>query len=307
MDKKTNTLWTEKYRPQSLDEFVGNQHLKDKVGIYLQNNDIPHLLFFGKAGCGKTSISKIIRNNIECDHLYINASDENSIETVRKKVKSFASSVGFQDIKICILDEADFITGAGQSALRNLMETFSQTTRFILTCNYKERIIDPLQSRCQIFEVIPPSKKEVGQRILEILNSENVAFDKKDVALIINSLYPDIRRIINALQMQTVNGTLVVDKVSVIQNDYKLKLLEILKIQNKKDAFNNIRQLLADSQIRDFADLFKLLYDEVDQYAKGHIAETILIVARYSLSDAQVLDKEINAMAMLVELLDEIK
>ena len=303
----SNTLWVEKYRPFSLDTYIGNEHLKSKVTIYLQNNDLPHLLLYGKAGTGKTTLAKILVNNIECDYLYINASDENSVDTVRNKVRHFASTVGFKDLKVIILDECDYITPNAQAALRNLMETFSKHCRFILTCNYVERIIDPIQSRCQLFQIVPPSKTEVAQRLDQILEEEEINFELEDLKILINSGYPDIRRVINSAQRNVVNGKLKLDISSIIQNDYKLKLLKILEVQNKKNAFKDIRQLLADNKVTDFADLFRLLYDEVDGYGKGHVAECILIIARYELSDSQVVDKEINAMAMLIELLGVIK
>ena len=303
----SNTLWVEKYRPFSLDTYIGNEHLKSKVTIYLQNNDLPHLLLYGKAGTGKTTLAKILVKNIECDYLYINASDENSVDTVRNKVRHFASTVGFKDLKVIILDECDYITPNAQAALRNLMETFSKHCRFILTCNYVERIIDPIQSRCQLFQIVPPSKTEVAQRLDQILEEEEINFELEDLKILINSGYPDIRRVINSAQRNVVNGKLKLDISSIIQNDYKLKLLKILEVQNKKNAFKDIRQLLADNKVTDFADLFRLLYDEVDGYGKGHVAECILIIARYELSDSQVVDKEINAMAMLIELLGVIK
>jgi len=304
---KSNTLWVEKYRPSSLDSYIGNDHLKSKVKVYLESGDLPHLLLHGKAGTGKTTLAKILMNNIDCDYLYINASDENNVDTVRTKIKNFASSVGFKDYKIVTLDECDYITPNAQAALRNLMETFSKHCRFILTCNFVERIIDPIQSRCQSFQIIPPSKGEVAQRMVQIFEEEKVKFDLDDLKILINSGYPDIRRVINSAQRSVINYELKLDKDSIIQNDYKLELLEILKTQDKKNAFKNIRQLVADSQITDFADLFRLLYDEVDGYGKGHVAECILIVAKYELSDSQVVDKEINAMAMLIELLGVIK
>ena len=303
----SNYLWVEKYRPSNLGTYIGNEHLKSKVSIYLESGDLPHLLLFGKAGTGKTTLAKLLVKNIECDYLYINASDENSVDTVRNKVRQFASTVGFKDLKIIILDECDYITPNAQAALRNLMETFSKHCRFILTCNYVERIIDPIQSRCQIFEIIPPSKVEVAQRLNQILEEEEINYELQDLKILIDSNYPDIRRTINAAQRNIVNLQLKLDTGSVIQNDYKLKLLEILKTQDKKNAFKNIRQLLADNQVRDFTDLFKLLYDEVDSYGKGNVAECILIVAKYELSDSQVVDKEINAMAMVIELLGVIK
>ena len=303
----SNSLWVEKYRPKNLENYIGNEHLKSKVEHYLESGDVPHLLLYGKAGTGKTTLAKLIINNIECDYLYINASDENNVDTVRTKVKNFASTIGFKDTKVIILDECDYITPNAQAALRNLMETFSKHCRFILTCNYVERIIDPIQSRCQSFQIIPPSRNEVAKHLHNILVEENVMDTPEDIKILVESGYPDIRRVINSAQRNVVNGKLKLDTTSIIQNDYKLKLIKILETKSKKDAFTDIRKLLADNQITDFADLFRLLYDEVDGYGKGHVAECILIIARYELSDSQVVDKEINAMAMLIELLGVIK
>ena len=304
---KQHTLFVEKYRPNTLDNYIGNQHLKSKVKHYLESGDLPHLLLYGKAGTGKTTLAKLLVKNIDCDYLYINASDENNVETVRTKVKDFASTIGFKDMKVIILDECDYITPNAQAALRNLMETFSKHCRFILTCNYVERIIDPIQSRCQSFQIIPPSRNEVAKHLHNILVEENVMDTPEDIKILVESGYPDIRRVINSAQRNVVNGKLKLDTTSIIQNDYKLKLIKILETKSKKDAFIDIRKLLADNQITDFADLFRLLYDEVDGYGKGHVAECILIIARYELSDGQVVDKEINAMAMLIELLGVIK
>ena len=303
----TNTLWVEKYRPTNLDSYIGNEHLKSKVEIYLESGDLPHLLLYGRAGTGKTTLAKLLVKNIDCDYIYINASDENNVDTVRTKVKNFASTIGFKDMKVIILDECDYVTPNAQAALRNLMETFSKHCRFILTCNYVERIIDPIQSRCQSFQIIPPSKNEVAKHLHNILIQENVIDSPEDIKVLVESGYPDIRRVINSAQRNVVKGRLKLDTSSIIQNDYKLKLLKILETQNKKNAFKEIRQLLADNKITDFADLFRLLYDEVDDYGKGHVAECILIIVRYEISDSQVVDKEINVMAMLIELLGVIK
>ena len=307
MIKNNHTLWVEKYRPTTTDTYIGNEHLKSKVSVYLESGDLPHLLLYGKAGTGKTTLAKLLVKNIECDYMYINASDENNVDTVRTKVKNFASTVGFRDMKVIILDECDYITPNAQAALRNLMETFSKHCRFILTCNFVERIIDPIQSRCQSFQIVPPSKSDVAKHLHNILVKENVMDTMEDIKVLVDSGYPDIRRVINSAQRNVVNGNLKLDTSSIIQNDYKLKLLKILETQNRKNAFKDIRQLLADNKITDFADLFRLLYDEVDGYGKGHVAECILIIARYELSDSQVVDKEINAMAMLIELLGVVK
>jgi replication factor C small subunit len=301
-------IWNEKYRPTSLDTYIGNEHLKSKVRIFIETNDPPHLLFYGRAGTGKTTLSKIITKSIECECLYINASDENSVDTVRDKVKGFASTLGFQSLKVIILDECDYITPNAQAALRNLMETFSRHCRFILTCNYVERIIDPIQSRCQSFQIVPPSKKEVAIHLSDILTNENVKFEVDDIATIINGAYPDIRKVINTSQRQVVDGILRMDAREIILNDYKLQILEVLKSgKTKKETFTEIRQILADAKVTDFADFFRLLYDEVDIYGSGHIAEVILLIAKYEQSDSQVVDKEINAMAMLIEILQEIR
>ena len=302
-----HTLWVEKYRPSDLETYIGNDQLKSKVRHYLDSGDLPHLLLYGKAGTGKTTLAKLLVNNIDCDYLYINASDENNVETVRSKVKNFASTMGFKDYKVIILDECDYITPNAQAALRNLMETFSKHCRFILTCNFVERIIDPIQSRCQSFQVIPPNKNDVAKHLHNIFTEEDVTYNREDLGVLVNSGYPDIRRVINGAQRQSIGGKLSIDKQSIVENDYKMKLLEILKTQDKKNAFKNIRQLMADSKVTDFADLFRLLYDEVDSYGSGKIADCILIIAKYELSDAQVVDKEINAMAMLIEILSTIK
>ena len=302
-----NSLWVEKYRPSNLDSYIGNEHLKSKVKVYLESGDLPHLLLYGRAGTGKTTLAKLLVNNIDCDYLYINASDENSVEVVREKVKNFASTLGFQTMKVIILDECDYITPNAQAALRNLMETFSKHCRFILTCNYVERIIDPIQSRCQSFQIIPPDRKQVAVHLGNILTKEQVESEIEDIVTIVNGGYPDIRRVINASQRQVVGGKLVIDEGMAIQNDYKNQVLDILKTQDKKNSFKNIRQLLADSKVTDFSDLFRLMFDTVDDWGAGHIAECILILSKYQQSDAVVVDKEINIMAMFVEIIGSIK
>jgi len=307
IDQREHSLWVEKFRPQTLDEYIGNEEIKQKVKIYLESNDIPHLLFVGSAGTGKTTLAKLIAKNTDCDYLYVNASSENSVDMMRNKIQEFATSVGFKTFKMIILDEADFLTPQAQAALRNMMEQFSKHTRFVLTCNYAERIIDPIQSRCQTFKIIPPSKKDVAVRLVNILKTENIQFKMEDIATIVTSGYPDIRRIINSAQRQTANGVLKIDKYSMIANDYKLKLLEHLKNDSKSQAFKNVRQLLADSQVQDYTELYKLLYDELESYAKGHVASVILLIADAQWQDAFAVDKEIHIMSLIIKILSEIK
>jgi len=300
----SHSLWVEKYRPKDLSTYVGNEHLKEKVKVYLESEDVPHLLLFGKAGTGKTTLAKIVVNNIDCDYMYINASDENKVDDVRNKIKTFASSVGFKSLKVIILDECDYLTPNAQAALRNLMETFSKHCRFILTCNYVERIIDPIQSRCQSYKVVPPSKKEVAQQMVNILKEENCTFELDDIAMIVNAGYPDIRRVINSAQRQIVDGKLKIDTTSVIQNNYKLQLLEMLSNGSK---LNDIRKLIADNSISDYSELFRLLYDEVDNYGNGKQAECIMNIAEAQFQDVNVVDKEINFMSLIIRLLRLLK
>lgn len=302
-----NTLWVEKYRPNQLADYIGNEHIKDKVKIYLDNEDVPHLLLAGPAGTGKTTLAKLIASNLDCDLLYINASDENSIDVMRDKIKSFSSSIGFRKWRLVILDESDYITQNAQAALRNLMETFSKNCRFILTCNYVEKIIDPIQSRCQTFLVVPPSRKDVAVHIAKILTKENVSYTPEDLVTVINSGYPDIRRILNSCQRQVIEGNLVIDKQSMVEAGYMDKILEVLKHnKDKKKAFAEIRQIIADSKVRDFTHLYKFLYDNLDEFAVGHIASVILIIAEHQALENQVVDKEINVAAMMVKLVNEI-
>jgi len=303
IEKVNNSLWVEKYRPRKLTEYVGNEHLKQKVSDYLTSGDVPHLLFFGKAGTGKTTLAKLIVNSINCDHIIINASDENNVDTVRNKVKGFASTIGFKDMKVIILDEFDYMTPNAQAILRNLMETFSKHCRFILTCNYVEKVIDPIQSRCQTFQIVPPSKKEVAVQISQILGKEGVSFEPKDLVPIIDSSYPDIRKIINTCQLNSSKGKLKLDTTSVIDSDIKSKVVEILKSNDAKpNKWKNIRQAVADARIQDFTELYSYLYEKVDEYGSGNTSNIILILSESQHKDALVVDKEITFMSCIIQI-----
>jgi len=298
-----NSLWVEKYRPRKLTEYVGNEHLKQKVSDYLQSGDVPHLLFFGKAGTGKTTLAKLIVNSISCDYIIINASDENNVDTVRNKVKGFASTIGFKDMKVIILDEFDYMTPNAQAILRNLMETFSKHCRFILTCNYVEKVIDPIQSRCQTFQIVPPSKKEVAVQISQILGKEGVSFEPKDLVPIIDSSYPDIRKIINTCQLNSTKGKLKLDTTSVIDSDIKSKVVDILRgNDDKRNKWKNIRQAVADARISDFTELYSFLYEKVDEYGGNNTSNIILILSESQHKDALVVDKEITFMSCIIQI-----
>ena len=300
--RQDHSIWCERYRPTSLSEYVGNDTLKAKVKQYIAANDIPHLLFYGGAGTGKTTLAKLIAASIKCDCLYINASDENGIDTIRVKIKNFACNIGFNPIKVIILDEADGLTPAGQGALRNTMETYSIHTRFILTCNYHERIVEPIMSRCQAFAITPPSKNDVAMKLLSILGTEKVKFDKKDIALIVQSHYPDIRAVINTAQRNVVDGELKLTKEDVLLGDIKTKLVEFIKAGDAA-AFTSIRQLMADNSVKNFSDFYTYLYEKVDDYAPTQVAEVVVILADAQVQDAAVVDKEICFMACIHKLL----
>ena len=292
-------LWVEKYRPQTLEGYVGNEVIKNKVLDYLNQGSIQNLLLHGVAGTGKTTLAKLIANNLNCDLLYINASDERGIDTIREKIIPFASSLGFGDVKIVILDEADYITPQAQATLRNTMESFSGNTRFILTCNYLERIISPLQSRCQTLEIKPPSKQDVAWRCVDICKEEKVDIDNIALKTIVNTYYPDIRKIINTIQGSVVNHVVKLDESS-LKDDLNEQIIQALSTQSK---LSNIRQILADSGSREFDNLFKALYDNISKFTSNEGA-AILIIAKYQYEYTFVLEKEICVAAMLNELLN---
>lgn len=307
----SNCLWVEKYRPQTLDEYIGNDHIKEKLNIYLQNNDIPHLILHGIQGTGKSSCAKIIINKLDCDALYINASDERGIDTIRTKIKNFASTIGFSPIKIIVLDESDQLTPDAQAALKNIIEAYSNHTRFIFTCNHIEKIIAPILSRLQAFDVLPPSKSIVAKHVASILQKENVTYNQKDLASVINMHYPDIRKIISTCELQTINKVLTIDEHTLLVTDSLQKIFdELIKYKGKtNDILINIRQIIADNRIRTFENMFRFIYDKLELLNVDDVKKAMIIVtvAEYQYKDAFVVDHEINIMAMFIEIINILK
>ena len=296
MANSENSLLVEKYRPTKLENYVGNNSIKTKISKYLEQNDIQNLIFYGPAGTGKTTLAKLIVKNLDCDHLYINASDERGIETIRDKVSGFASVASFKPIKVVILDEADFLTIQAQASLRNIIETFSRTTRFILTCNYVERIIDPLQSRCQVLKVVPPNKKEAAYHLSWIMDKEGIAFEMDDLGSIVLQHYPDLRKCINTIQANTIDNQLKLDKSVLVSSNYIDKVIDNLK---SKPNFKNIRQIIADANVDDFDELFRALFDRASEYASGKEGTITVLINDHQYKANFRIDKEINTMSLI--------
>ena len=307
-----NSLLVEKYRPSKLENYVGNENIKKSISKYLDQNDIQNLIFYGPAGTGKTTLAKLCVQNLDCDHLYINASDERGIETIRDKVQSFASVASFKPLKVVILDEADFLTIQAQASLRNIIETFSRTTRFIMTCNFVERIIDPLQSRCQVLKIVPPTKKDVAKHLNWILQQESISHDINDLVPLVNQYYPDLRKCINTIQLSTLDGGandlyLSLDQSVLVSSNYIDKVINALSEgskHNKIDCYNDIRQIIADANVDDFDELFRALYERSSEYLQDKEGTASILINEHQYKANFRIDKEINTMSLIQNLIN---
>jgi DNA polymerase III delta prime subunit len=300
-------LFIEKYRPKNLNDIVLSKDDRSFFESLAEKQEIPHLLFAGIQGSGKTSLSKIIINDIlKCDYLYINASDETGIDTIRSKVIGFARTRSFDgNIKIVLLDEADSISFEAMKCLRNVMEEFSATCRFILTCNYLHKIIPAIQSRCTIINLVPPIEGIV-QRIKQILVAENITLsdDQKPLLLAhIRSNFPDLRRIINDVQKFSITGSLQIKNDS--SASYAKKLLD--KILNKQDLISIRKDVIENEKSfsGDYRNLQKQLFEiifESQQITNETKTNMMLVVSKGLELDAFVVDKEINCFTTIINL-----
>ena len=297
---KDHGLLVEKYRPTNLNNYVGNESIKKSISNYIGQNDIQNLIFYGPAGTGKTTLAKLIVKNIDCDHLYINASDERGIETIRDKVSGFASTMSFKPLKVVILDEADFLTIQAQASLRNVIETFSRTTRFILTCNFIERIIDPLQSRCQTLKVVPPNKLDILKHLVKIVKRENISTVEDDLRIIVDNNYPDVRKMLNTIQVSTTDNKLNLDTTALVSSNY---IKDVLKELSNGKSWTNIRQIIANANVKDFEELYRTLYEKSSEYAPGKEGMVAFHINEYSYQSNFRIDKEINCMALINQLI----
>lgn len=298
-------LWVEKYRPSTIDGYVfRDSHQKDQVQRWIKEGTIPHLLFSGNAGIGKTTLAKILLNELgvnDLDVLEINASRENDVDTVRTKIINFVQMIPFGAFKVVMLDEADYLSPNAQAALRGVMETYATTSRFILTCNYPNRIIPALHSRCQGFHVEKVDQLEVFKRLETILNAESIVYDDETLANYVAATYPDLRKCINSVQMNSMDGKLHrPEKSDAGEADYKFEMVELFKAGKIADA----RKLVC-SQARpeEMEDIYRWMYDNITIFGDDAKQEKAILIIKQGLVDhTLVSDVEINLAATLIRL-----
>jgi replication factor C small subunit len=299
-------VMNEKYRPSTLEGYVCDDTFKQKVDGWIEQQNIPHLFLYGKPGSGKTTLAKIIARNIDCDYIMINATDKRGIEDIKNEILPFVSVMSFKSApKIVILDESTHILQAGQVLLLNMIETYSLNTRFILTGNYPERLIEPLRSRLEDYNLKPPSKKHVAKHIVNILDTENIQYEISDVAAIINAYYPDLRRIINNTQKHIIDNKLALSQTLTNDSDTENNLIQLLSKKHSK-TFGEIRKLVADSDVSDFDSLYKKLYTDIEKYASGNEGLVIITINEHIFQSASVIDKEICFFAAIAKILETI-
>lgn len=297
----------EKYRPQKIEDVILNSSLKEKFIQFIETKNIPNLLFVGPPGTGKTTVAKILTKSITNDYLIINSSEKRGIDTLRNEIIDFCSKTSFDDsLKIVFLDEFDNTTFDTMSAMRGVMEEFIQTTRFILTGNYKNRIIDAIVSRCQVFDFSLLQKKEIAQLCFNIIKKENISFSKEniqeEIKFIIQKFYPDIRSIIGFIEKNTINNYFSINKEN-IQENYNVKQLLIQYIKD-----NNWKAIRLDLCKKErLENLYKYIFDNAEEISKEK-AEIIMILAAEGMKDhLNVLDPEINFISTILKIINQIK
>jgi len=308
----TQFLWTEKYRPKSIEECILPESMKKTFREFINSGELPNFLFCGGAGVGKTTVAKALCNEIGAEYLFINGSEESGIDILRNKIKSFASSVSLTNAKkVVILDEADYLNAnSTQPALRGFIEEFSNNCRFIFTCNFKNRIIEPLHSRCAVieFKIENSEKQKIAagfyRRVIDILSQEAVQSDSKVVAELITKYFPDYRRILNELQRYSVSGTIDSGILINLGDESYVELVKNLKAKN----FTEVRKWVGKNSDIESTELFRKLYDKAIDYLElVSIPQLVLILADYQYKAAFVADREINTMAALTEIMGQLK
>jgi len=303
-------LWVERFRPHTVEECILPDRIKNTFQEYVDSGSIPNLMLTGPAGCGKTTIAKAMCEQLGLNHLFINSSDERGIDTLRTKIKGYASTISLTGgRKIIILDEADYITPDCQAALRASIEEFSENCSFIFTCNFKARLIDALHSRCAVvdFSLKGDEKSKMAmqmfKRLVTILNEESVTYDKAVLAKIVERYFPDYRRTLNELQRFSTSGS--IDAGILSQVDSVKKLEDLIKALKEKD-FTNMRKWVVNNSDIDPARIFRDIYDGLSDYLKPEsIPQAVVTLAKYQYQQAFVADQELNLVACLTEMMVE--
>jgi DNA polymerase III delta prime subunit len=305
-------LWVESYRPKTVSETILPDELKQTFQQFVDQGNIPNLILAGSAGVGKTTIARAMLEELDCDYIVINGSMNGNIDTLRNYIQQFASSVSLQGgRKYVILDEADYLNAnSTQPALRNFMEEYSKNCGFILTCNFKNRIIEPLHSRCSVIDFKLNKEDKVNlaaqmfKRACMILNKEGVEFDKSVVAEVVRKYFPDNRRVLNELQRYSVSGVIDTGILSNVQEVTLSKLVKSLKDKN----FTEVRKWVAENSDAEAADIFRKIYDKSSEIVvAGSIPQLVLILADYQYKSAFVADQEINLTACLTEVMANVQ
>lgn len=299
-------LWVEKYRPKTLSEYVFKDDKQRKVvQQWIKEGGIPHLLFYGSAGTGKTTLAKVLINDLnvqEPDVLYINASRDNGVDLIRERITRFASTMPWGDFKVILLDEADYITPNGQAALRGVMEEYHSVVRFIMTCNYVNRIIPAVKSRLQEFHITNQDQTDFTARVAEILITEGIEVDLDTIDTYVRATYPDLRKTINSVQQNVADGKLTPPNESdEIASDWRLQMVSLFRDKKLRDA----RQLICNNATpEDFDDIYKFLYRNLDFFGSTDEAQdaAVVIIRNGMVKHTQVADPEINLAATMIEL-----
>lgn len=299
-------LWVEKYRPKTLSEYVFKDVKQRKiVEQWVEDKSIPHLLFYGGAGTGKTTLAKVLINDLgieDADVLYINASRDNGVEMIRERITRFGSSMPWGDFKVILLDEADYISPAGQAALRGVMEEYATVVRFILTCNYVNRIIPAIKSRSQEFHITNQDQTDFTARVAEILINEGVEVDLDTIDSYVRATYPDMRKTINSVQQNITDGKLTPPESSEdLASDWKLQMVGLFREKKLREG----RKLICDNATpEDFDDIYKFLYRNLDFFGSDDETQdaAVVIIRNGMVKHTQVADPEINLAATMIEL-----